>query len=1125
MRHLIDSERTVLQAHARALHDTTRLLPQIRAHEDQDLLPFPAGSLKHFESTNDVKEEFSQEGVKEWFELLVIVLNSQFSGASVEAAYSVSQMTTTHIEAAKFLVRDVVLFLKDHDGKLPPQDFEATLKSSAVTYNGEEVFPSEMLNIDRVREGLPKVGAGGMVDVLEVSEGLIRHKLSNPRNMLLADGECDDLPTRMPKVWADHQTFVGIAKLLIAAGIAIDVPLPDVAKHRGRRITHGCFAVGKGGFKRGEGPQRFVVNMPALNAITEVIEGDMASLPMCNTWHALFLDDNEVVLISSDDLKCAFYIFRLPLSWAPYLCFSEEMTRAELYGAGCERPDVLVCVALIVVPMGWNSATGVIQHVHRRLARLAGLPRSLEVRRDRPLRQAAQVMTDRTEVDQFFGEALMAVWQIYLDNLDLMEVVDARELARWIGTTSGAQQAMRDLYDEWSIARSTEKAVLRETTGKLLGVQLRDGHRLTGPTPVVQAVVQLTLHTLARPRVTKKWLQILLGRWVRLMQLELATSSAFDEVWLHMATWKGSQPLSQGMRDELWSALALLPLMFTNLRLPVDGMVLVSDASETGGAFCRSSGLTSEGLRALGRWTHGGRDLGADEILLISLFDGVGGARRAFELCRVGVSGYAASEVCPHAKRVVQYAWPGRIDLGGVEELTGDVIEELLLRFAHARVVVLMGGSPCKGLSGANPDRKGLHNVHSKLFLHIPRILDILRKQFPLVQLEFLFENVASMRKRDRRIFAEMLGVVPILVRANRVTHCRRPRLYWISWATEVDWAYPMVSRGDHLELLLPDEPGPRRRWLSSTAAWKSAEADARLPSFLRSRPSKRRPFKPTGIDTCNPRTVHRWEKDDFRFSPYLYKEQNMISENGKLRQPNALEKEKLLDFAPRHTLTCMPTRARNQQQRELEDTRVSLLGDSFQCLCVAQLLMPMLVRRGYATEHLTPAQMRGSDLKVSPGLLRGASGGELQKALARAHIASCDPRGSDVRIDVGEPFDLRSWPRRPIDVDRWNWQPVLQTRWRHSDPITILEALASHLALLWRSRFRDRLRSRFLHLIDNQATIAVLAKHRSRSQRLNNIVRKSSAILLASGVRRALGYTETDRNPADVGSRSFSAE
>ena len=188
-----------------------------------------------------------------------------------------------------------------------------------------------------------------------------------------------------------------------------------------------------------------------------------------------------------------------------------------------------------------------------------------------------------------------------------------------------------------------------------------------------------------------------------------------------------------------------------------------------------------------------------------------------------------------------------------------------------------------------------------------------------------------------------------------------------------------------------------------------------------------------------------------------------MISEGGRLRQPNALEKELLLGFAPRHTLTCLPTRARNSQKQLLDDSRTALLGDSFQCLCVAQLLQPMLQSYGYMSRQLTPAEMRCSDQRVPPGVLRGTSGGELQRALARAHIASCDPRGSDVRIDVGEPFDLSSWPRRPIDVDRWTWQPVRQTSWQHTEPITILEALASHMALVWRSRFKDRLRSRFL--------------------------------------------------------------
>ena len=179
-------------------------------------------------------------------------------------------------------------------------------------------------------------------------------------------------------------------------------------------------------------------------------------------------------------------------------------------------------------------------------------------------------------------------------------------------------------------------------------------------------------------------------------------------------------------------------------------------------------------------------------------------------------------------------------------------------------------------------------------------------------------------------MFAEMLGVLPILVRADRVTHCRRPRLDWVSWAMKVDWKCELRAHPNHLELLLPNEPGPRRRWLSSGAAWKAQEDDARLPSFLRSRPAKRRPFKPTGIDSCNPRAVQRWEKDQFRFSPYLYKEKNIISEAGELRQPCALEKELLLDFAPRHTLTCLPTRARNTQKQHLEDVLTALLGFPF---------------------------------------------------------------------------------------------------------------------------------------------------------------------------------------------------
>ena len=48
--------------------------------------------------------------------------------------------------------------------------------------------------------------------------------------------------------------------------------------------------------------------------------------------------------------------------------------------------------------------------------------------------------------------------------------------------------------------------------------------------------------------------------------------------------------------DTNWSALMLLPLCRVDLRVPVDPMVMASDASLTGGASCKSMGLPARGL-------------------------------------------------------------------------------------------------------------------------------------------------------------------------------------------------------------------------------------------------------------------------------------------------------------------------------------------------------------------------------------------------------------------------------------------------------------------------------------------------------------------------------------------------
>ena len=212
-----------------------------------------------------------------------------------------------------------------------------------------------------------------------------------------------------------------------------------------------------------------------------------------------------------------------------------------------------------------------------------------------------------------------------------------------------------------------------------------------------------------------------------------------------------------------------------------------------------------------------------------------------------------------------------------------------------------------------------------------------------------------------------------------------------------------------------------------------------------------------------------------------------------------------------------MHTGARKAAPTALELTRCGLLGDIVSCGVVAWLLQHLFHAEGYLDRVRTVEEMR-APARGDPVVRVPTE--HLPLRLAQAHIAQADPRGSDVRVDTGEVSDTRSWPRRPIDVDRWKWRTEWVTSWQEAEHITFLEVLAGHLSLVWRTSKRKESRKSFLHLIDNRAALAALAKSRSSSRRLQRVVRRGAALLLAAGMRRALGYAETDRNPADAGSR-----
>ena len=110
-------------------------------------------------------------------------------------------------------------------------------------------------------------------------------------------------------------------------------------------------------------------------------------------------------------------------------------------------------------------------------------------------------------------------------------------------------------------------------------------------------------------------------------------------------------------------------------------------------------------------------------------------------------------------------------------------------------------------------------------------------------------------------------------------------------------------------------------------------------------------------------------------------------------------------------------------------------------------------------------------------------------------------------------------WPRKALQSNLWKWVPVFSNLWNFADHINVLEAIVVLQALKWRARASFRLGTRFLHLSDSFVAIAVLSKFRSSSSKLARVCKPAAAIVLAAFL---LGFTRSDDNPADYGSRKW---
>lgn len=99
-------------------------------------------------------------------------------------------------------------------------------------------------------------------------------------------------------------------------------------------------------------------------------------------------------------------------------------------------------------------------------------------------------------------------------------------------------------------------------------------------------------------------------------------------------------------------------------------------------------------------------------------------------------------------------------------------------------------------------------------------------------------------------------------------------------------------------------------------------------------------------------------------------------------------------------------------------------------------------------------------------------------------------------------------------------WTTIVSKRWAHQEHINVLELRVVLLAIHWVLSYPSSVSTRLLCLLDSSVSFFSLWKGRSSSPQLLFVIRKISALLLASGMSLLPGWLPSARNPADAPSR-----
>ncbi len=1056
-----------------------------------------------------VEREMRRIGLLAWHFLLCLGLNFLWTGGRSVGGVCLRDPTKAQKRCLDHLWESAKLFVDDRSEtkekllKAPnTEEWNSKLDGVRIGYTGETVEKAREITLAQIMPGLPPEGYGGRIQLADLCDGEVKELLLHPEKCML---QGEELPQNLPRprVMASDDEWDLICGALYSRGLI--KPVSKAAKLDGVPIENGAFGVPKPGKFLDDGREvlRFIMDFRPANAVTRVIEGDVRTLAGSPTFQHIVLPEGQVLRMSAEDLVSAFYLFGLPDGWAQLMSFQKPVSWKAL---GFEK-EGHTTVGACVLPMGWASAVGVLQHAHRRLALSsplvggAGLPKEMEIRKD--------AVFPKLDVEEG------AAWSLYIDDTTLLEMMESSVAKELQGKPSQEQERMREAYTHWGIPYSKDKALERAPVAEKLGAVL-DGDKGQLRASSRRALEGLSLASwiLEKVRPSKKSLQVWAGKEVHTLQFRRPLFSVLDEVWKKIAEDGLYCKVSKKLVEEMLLLNCLQALKFTDLRSQLSEVVTASDACESGGGIVFANRLSRKGSLEAIALEKGWDEISESEmpmdsdqvILVIDCFAGIGGLSRALELAKIPVARLVVIEADSDCRRLHRRRWPGAIERGDIKRITKDDVRKWMQDLTGLTGVIAGGGSPCQGLSRLSSERQHFDDPRSALFFDLVQILEWVQElaiEMQIWSIRFC-ENVVG-DDQDVKAMSERLRMECIRLCSSDLSWVRRPRLYWGS--VELD-DHPSFERqhGEMYDVLrVKGKTEPME--LVSSEGWSlpGAELDEglRLPTFTRAIPRKKAPPSPAGIDQCDDQTIRRWKEDRMKFPPYTYQPQFLFChrDTDEVRVANARERELLMGFKADYTMALFKKDAKTVEEEQLyEDRRLAALGNAFHAPTVAVLLDLWLWSKkvrtdllgidrileewhsemGVMADQLTHAEKKGKVQPLSDELLseseelnlvaekrmfkpkwirppedfmEASQVKEFSQQLVHHYLRRMEFRGSDVRLDLGIVFRPDSAPRTSIDPSRWIWTVAHSWPYRKEEHINILELRAILHTLEWRAR------------------------------------------------------------------------